>query len=73
LGGNQKLPANFDVSSFLTRIDQHQDLHGARVVLYDGYTMHVVREGPPWCAANLVTVVIKPDLGQSTIKSAKAA
>lgn len=68
-----RLPGNFDSATFLRRIDDNDRLHGARVVLYDGFRMHVLRAGPPLCRADLFTVVVKPNIGDATLTSAPAA
>ncbi|MFT3925137.1 MAG: hypothetical protein QM778_21555 [Myxococcales bacterium] len=67
------LPDDFDFSAFLDSIDENWELRGMRVVYYDGYEMTIIREGPPWCAADLKTIVIKPNLGETTLHSPKAA
>lgn len=73
MSNTSTLPANFDASKFLAHIDENADLRGQRVVFYDGHNMHVLREGPLWCSADLLTVVIKPHIGETTLKSTQAA
>lgn len=73
MGHEGQLPANFSADQFLASIDKNVELHGLRVVFFDGQHMHMLREGPPWCGPDLMTVVIKPDLGQATLSSAEAA
>lgn len=66
-------PPSFNQGVFFSRIDQHIELRGLRVVLYDGQHMHTLREGPLYCAPDLMTIVIKPHIDDSTLQSPKAA
>lgn len=48
-----------DIPAFLKSVDRHPSMKGVRVVYFDGFKMHVIREGPPYCRACLETVVLR--------------
>jgi hypothetical protein len=64
---------SLDFAEFLRMLDRTQELRGIRVVFYDGYKMHVVRRGQPLCGRGVRAVVIKPDIGETTLWSSELA
>ena len=74
MSANTSPLANFNAVAFLQKLDGHVDLKGRRVVFYDGQNMKVLREESKLvCFATPMTVVVKPHLGDPTVKSAQAA
>lgn len=66
-------PLAFDLNAFLTKLDQHPNLRGGRVVYFDGFRMHVLREGPPYCGAALEAIVLREAVEDTVLHDADAA
>lgn len=64
---------SLDFVQFLRMLDNTKELAGIRVVFYDGFTMNVIREGPPLCGRDVRAIIIKPDIGEYTIRNAEFA
>jgi len=70
---NTKIPKDLDIDKFIRSIDENVELKGLRVVFFDGQQMEVLREGPPVCDPDLMTIVIRIQMEQPTLHSAEAA
>jgi len=64
---------SLDFGGFVKSLDQAQELRGIRVIFYDGFKMHVIRTGPPLCGRDVRAVVIKPDIGEVTLRQVELA
>jgi hypothetical protein len=64
---------SFDWTMILPYLDKSNELRGVRVVVYDGYNMMVLREGPPTIGRDCRAVVIKPNIGEFSLRQAELA
>jgi hypothetical protein len=70
-----KIEANqsLDFTLFLAELDKSERLRGIRVVYWDGFQMFVIREGPPLCGRDRRCVMVKPDIGETTLLNMEIA